>query len=72
MLIGGCLLSRAGKGAPALAEEDSDEEEEPAFELPEELKEWSGDPSDRKGMLLFRQEQQAARQVPQPSLPLSS
>lgn len=47
--------------APAAAEEV--EEEEPEWELPEHLREYDGDPTDRKAMLSFRQAQQAARQV---------
>ena len=48
----------------ALAEVDSDaEEEEPSWELPPEMREYLGDPSDRKGQLLWRQRQTKARQV---------
>ena len=39
------------------------EEEEPSWELPEELQDFKGDADDRKGMLAFRQKQQSARQV---------
>ncbi len=39
---------------------DSDDEEMmPSFELPSDLQEYQGDPQDRKGMLGFRQIQQA-------------
>ncbi|KAK9806531.1 hypothetical protein WJX73_007900 [Symbiochloris irregularis] len=48
---------------PGTADLDGDEsEEEPEWELPEGMREWQGDPSDRKGKLLFRQAQQTARQ----------
>lgn len=43
--------------------EDDESEEEPEWELPEDMREWQGDHSDRKGKLLFRQAQQTARQV---------
>ncbi|KAK9817866.1 hypothetical protein WJX72_003391 [[Myrmecia] bisecta] len=49
--------SRAGSEAG-----DDMEEDEPSWELPEELREFSGSPSDRKGMLAFRQAQQSERQ----------
>ena len=38
------------------------EEEEPDWELPPELQEYSGNPGDRKAQLLFRQAQTAERQ----------
>ena len=57
-----CVLRREEAGAPAAAE-DEVEEEEPDWELPEHLREYDGDPADRKAMLSFRQAQQAARQV---------
>ena len=43
--------------------DDLAEEEEPSWELPPDLKDYLGDPSDRKGMLTWRQRQQSARQV---------
>ena len=52
----------AGIGADAAAVEEA-EEEEPSWELPDELQEFRGDADDRKGMLAFRQKQQSARQV---------
>ena len=45
------------------ADTPDDEEEEPSWDLPAELQEFQGDPTDRKGMLTFRQTQQAARKV---------
>ena len=54
-----CRLEGA---TPAPAEEEA-EEEEPEWELPEELREYLGDPADRKAMLSFRQAQAAARQA---------
>jgi hypothetical protein len=53
---------RADAATPAPAEEEA-EEEEPEWELPEELREYAGDPADRKAMLSFRQAQAAARQA---------
>jgi hypothetical protein len=38
-------------------------EEEPSWELPLELKEYQGEADDRKSLLAFRQNQQAARKV---------
>lgn len=35
---------------------------EPSWELPEELREYVGDPDDRKAMVVFKQQQSAARQ----------
>ena len=40
------------------------EEVEPSWELPPELRSFQGMEEDRKALLLWRQEQQAARQVP--------
>lgn len=40
-----------------------EEEVEPSWELPPDLAEFQGDSMDRKGLLIFRQKQQAARQV---------
>lgn len=46
------------------AESDDDApEEEPSWELPSDLQDYLGDPSDRKGLLTWRQDQQAARKV---------
>ena len=39
------------------------EDEEPAWELPEEYRSFQGEDGDRKALLLWRQEQQAAKQV---------
>ena len=48
----------------ALAEVDSDaEEEEPSWQLPAELQEYLGESGDRKGLVLWRQQQSKARQV---------
>lgn len=58
----GCHVCRSEGGAPGAAEEEADEEE-PEWELPEHLREYEGDPTDRKAMLSFRQAQQAARQA---------
>ena len=63
MLSTCCVLLREEAGAPAKAEEEEPEEEEPEWQLPEHLREYDGDPTDRKAMLSFRQAQQAARQV---------
>jgi hypothetical protein len=57
-------LSRTRSGSEAPAEDSGVDEAEPDFELPEELHEYTGDPTDRKALLIFRQAQQAARQVP--------
>ena len=47
------------------ADEEDDQHplEEPSWELPAHLQKFQGEADDRKGMLTFRQEQQAARQV---------
>ena len=58
----------ATKQAPQPTPEEDEEEVEPSWELPEDMREWTGDATDRKGMLLFRQAQQTARQVPTLSL----
>lgn len=61
-------LSRARSASEALAEDSGgpdggDPTTEPDWDLPEELREFGGDPSDRKALLAFRQDQQAAVQV---------
>ena len=50
---------KSDKGAAQPAVEETDAE--PSFELPDELVEWKGSPSDRKGQLEFRQKQQKER-----------
>ena len=44
-------------------EAEEHEEEEPAWELPEELRSFQGEDGDRKALLLWRQEQSAAKQA---------
>ncbi len=39
------------------------EEEEPSWELPPELREFSGDPGDRRAAMAFTRAQNAARKV---------
>jgi hypothetical protein len=38
--------------------QETESEEEPSWELSEDLREFTGDPSDRKAQLLFKQLQQ--------------
>lgn len=58
-----CRLMRTRSSSEAPAEDSGPEEAEPDFELAEDLREYMGDPTDRKAMLTFRQAQQTARQV---------
>ena len=51
------FLCRVADGA-ADSEAGYDSEEEPSWELPDELQEYDGDPADRKTMVAFRQAQQ--------------
>lgn len=44
-------------------EAQEQEDEEPSWELPPELQSFQGIDGDRKALLLWRQEQQAAKQV---------
>ena len=51
------LYCRVADGA-ADSEAGYDSEEEPSWELPDELQEYDGDPADRKTIVAFRQAQQ--------------
>jgi hypothetical protein len=51
--------AEAGEGAAG----EGEDEEEPSWDLPEDLLEFRGDEEDKKALVTFRQAQQAARQV---------
>lgn len=59
--VGGVDAAAAANGAASAREDEL--ETEPSWELPTDLQKYQGDPGDRKAMLVFRQEQQLARQV---------
>lgn len=66
ILTHGRRNEEAGHVSPeqlSVVEEEAAEEVEPSWELAEELREYRGEPDDRKSMLAFRQKQQSARQV---------
>lgn len=50
-----------GKGKKDEEQGIKEENEDPSFELPEHLKEYSGDPDDKKALIQFRQAQQAEK-----------